>query len=535
MFHFLGDGDYKNEMAVFSEKNKAAQADEDQFSNNISGSPQDTDSVSDSGSVIQHDVPYHYRGNSFDSHSSQSSFGQADNYGESEGSVTPEPDNSHCTYQNSVLENEFAMTEEIEAPVETVPPPLEFQNSEDTEDEEEVVTVTEEYIVPLTSKGFDFSASVKIPDLNAPNVDVFQSKIVDSASSIGVQPIQTIDVVNPTPPQAEDKATIKKPVKESPPKEEFVLTTEDLKNVSLLPLRPKLYSQPKTGRSVEYKQPRGSWLTDIVLDEPRERSHVHLAYASERSQQKQSTGGSPSLAPKHIVADSKTSSSSQPVAKGDQPSFVLPSMRIISVLEPPGFSDDDASSENTDDYRYQSTAKLLMENHSEDVSSPTDDSSERRSSTSSRHLSDASSSSISSAVGELQSDLTEEEKYQQLQQNLTRWQQQLLHNQVLLAQQSDASLLVADRSNKLQAIQLETQSQQQKPPKSLQKDPTPSPPHPPSPPSAPKLVKTWEAPKQQRPPAKKFEPQLDPREELMIAIRSFGGRQGFTVSQFLRL
>ncbi|PVD31148.1 hypothetical protein C0Q70_10426 [Pomacea canaliculata] len=393
-----GDGDYKNKMAVFSEKNKAAQADEDQFSNNISGSPQDTDSVSDSGS------------------SSQSSFGQANNYGESEDSVTPEPDNSQCAHQNSVLENEFAMTEEIEAPVETVPPPLEFQNSEDTEDEEEV--------------------------------------IVDSASSIGVQPIQTIDVVNPTPPQAEDKATIKKPVKESPPKEEFVLTTEDLKNS-----------------------------TEAVK------------------------GGSPSLAPKHIVADSKTSSSSQPVAKGDQPSFVLPSMRIISVLEPPGFSDDDASSENTDDYRYQSTVKLLMENHSEDVSSPTDDSSERRSSTSSRHLSDASSSSISSAVGELQSDLTEEEKYQQLQQNLTRWQQQLLHNQ------------------------LETQSQQHKPPKSLQKDPTPSPPHPPSPPSAPKLVKTWEAPKQQRPPAKKFEPQLDPREELMIAIRSFGGRQGFTPSK----
>lgn len=494
------------------------------------------DSESDTGSVIQHDIPYHWREDSRDSQSTISSAGRSE-----DASV----DNSACHMighlgnekeQIEDFSREFAMVEEIHAPVETVPPPLEFQNhSSEDEEEELVTTVTEEYIVPLANSRFDFTASKKVAE-TVENIHTVTGKTLNTP----------LDSEHKTTPLSLTKDS-SKPTPKPSVKEEFVLTSEDLSNVSLLPLRPKLYTQPKP-TPVFVSQQAVDLHVDPVDIKP---NSVHLAYVSNRghlhSVQKNTN---PSL-DKFVTADMTTKEPklllrNVPEMEKSPLLMPLPAMRISGIKEPVSFSDDDLSSESSSNHIYRSIAKLVMGSkpQPDDTESLTDESSELSDDTNSRRFSCSSSASSSEARRE-DSILSQEElqkQYKELQEQFLLWQHQLQENQAILAKLSSSSGMDADSS--LKTLQLQVQMQQ-KMMKQLQTSmqtlnlqqqeeslvpPRPQatviPPPPPPPfPSSTKIMQS-NAVKKQNPPPQRFQPQLDPREELMIAIRSFGGKNG---------
>nr|KAG5708324.1 hypothetical protein BaRGS_034355 [Batillaria attramentaria] len=556
------DGVYKNEMARFVEQMSrlATTGDGGEVSsNNTSISLPDTESASDTGSVIRHGVPYHVREDSRDSQSSLSSLGKPGDSSSVNGTITGEHRGDEVdsgSYRNS---NAFAMTEEIHAPVETVPPPLEFQNhtDEEEEEEEEFTTVTEEYIVPMGPSGLDYSAAVKVSEQETQQKP---SQSLDSApaESSGVFRAEPVSITSAPARQPKLETPVEKVPEKPKPKEEFVLTFEDLSSVSLVPLRPKMYAEPKPSRASSQVVTHPA---EVDVIGPVDRSHVHLAYKSNHGHLHAVRGDEPSL---DNVADSKYSevhdtrhptqtrpTESAPETRPGTSLMPLPSMRITGNTEPMTFSDDDRSSVSSNDHVYRSTAQLVIggQPHHDDTASLTDEGSDRLGDAGSRRLSTASSNGGVAGNGGLDMDSAREglqQQYEQLQQQFVIWQKQLQQNQALLATQEEAGA-DGESSNTLQALQLQMQMQQQmmqqlqlsmqaltlqQKQQLAQQDPAPAPPAPaappaaPAPPQAPKVIKSEAVKSKQRPPSKRFEPQLDPREELMIAIRSFGGRAG---------
>ncbi|ESP02259.1 hypothetical protein LOTGIDRAFT_172258 [Lottia gigantea] len=151
--------------------------------------------------------------------------------------------------------------------------------------------------------------------------------------------------------------------------------------------------------------------------------------------------------------------------------------------------------------------------------------------------SDENSPSNSPSVSPSISDSIEESKvaqYEQLEEQLKQWQEQLKVNENILASQqfsAENQSLQAQMQSQIE-MQKQMMEQLQKSMSALTKDipankhaPTPPPAPTPIPPPAPQpAFQLKKVSATNRPPPKRFEPQLDPREELMIAIRSFGGR-----------
>ena len=457
--------------------------------------------------------------------------------------------------------------------METVPPPLEFQTDgkeEEEEEEEEVTTVTEEFIVPVGPDGLDYSAAVKVSEETTT-----ASRPRESGTPGGVFRAKPVSI---TKGDEEDVERRKEPEKPAV-KEEFVLTMEDLSSVCMVPLRPKLYVQPKPATVLPPQlQPEPepepapvSYTESAQSNLSPDRSHVHLAYVSDHghihSVTKETYETTTDFSTPSQGAVTHHAASEEPAARGLS-ALQLPAMRITGSTEPMTFSDDDRSSESSNDHVYRSTARLTIGGRAPDDAS--DDGSERLVDADSRRLSNASSNSHQtvSSQGEAEATARElQQQYSTLQDQFVLWQQQLQQNQALLASHSGG---VDDSNNAtLKALQMQMQMQQQmmqqlqmsmqaltlqqlqqQQQNGLQQDSAPPPPPPPPPPAsvvpaapsaplpppsaqapAPKVIKAGTTKPKSRPAASRFEPQLDPREELMIAIRSFGGRAGLnTVS-----
>jgi hypothetical protein len=527
-----------------SRMSREAPADSGELSsNNTSISlPDSVETASSTGSVIRIGVPggaAHLRVDWKDSQtSSLGSLGQPDDSSSMDDREAP-TSHSHA----------FAMHEEIHAPVETVPPPLEFQNSrdEEEEEEEEVVTVTEEYIMPMGPGGPDYTAAIKVQ----------QEDEVKAGKSSGVfraEPVSILKRVEREPKlEVEEKPKPSKPAK----KEEFVLTLEDLSSVSLLPDRPKVFAPPK----LKVYEPQPEPEPEVEREEFREvasvsapgRSHVHLAYVSDHGHVQ------PAASPEDRYQPSEQTSKTTNLS-----SFGLPTMRYTSNTEPLPFSDDDRSSQSSSDHVYRSTATVTISGSNSVKDDASDMGSEQLEDPDSRQLVE-SSPSRQGAQLELQ------RQYNEMQEQLGVWQRQLERNQALLAAQNSAQdgggyddsgydddqrqsiesqvaqglQIIESVRQSMQALQLKQQQQNGTAQRSASPPPPPPPPATvvPAPPPAPEptvakavtsAVRAQAKPKS-KPLPSRFQPQLDPREELMIAIRSFGGRAGLNTVSVLRV
>ena len=432
--------------------------------------------------------------------------------------------------------NAFAMTEEIHAPLETVPPPLQFQTSdpgeeqEEEEEEEEETVITEEYIVPVGPGGLDFSAAVKVGEEER----VTQQSQSESVSRVAQsQPPSYSEPQQDSVPQEPEK-----PAK----KEEFVLTMEDLSNVSLVPLRPKMYVPPKTAPISVPPDPEP--VSETTMSGSPQRSHVHLAYVSGHSR----VPGDSSYAPADTPSLPQASSLASDYVKTDS----------AVMLD----KDQESECESSTDNVYRSTARLKFEANTSGKSAADDTTVEADSagahrasitSSSRSQVNAAQASPAAASPGDLQ------QQYGMLQDQFAVWQQQLQQNEALLVAQSSSAS--PGNEETLKALQMQMQMQQQmmqqlqmsmqvlalqqqqqgstQPGSALSKSassavqspppapaPAAAPPPPPPPAPAPSVVKSSKTKPRTRADPSRFQPQLEPREELMIAIRSFGGHGG---------
>ncbi|XP_005109505.2 flocculation protein FLO11 [Aplysia californica] len=578
---------YKNEMALFVERmsKMAVETPEDgdgQLDESVSSlSLLGSDTNSDTGSVIQH-----IRSDSRDSRSGSEagSLSRKDGKQIAAGATASGLRSSNSRQPETVPEmtGDFAVSEEITVPVDTVPPPPEFgdagedKTNESVEDEEEFFTETiEEIIIPMGPNGFDFSAAKKIPDVDTPKEHGPESPRerktstgVFRAEPVAVAPVSAVKTKS-SAPEIKPKPTGLKPKEQLPKeKEEFVLTTEDLSSVTFLPPRPKVAKVP-----VETQPSTHVSTTSLVMEK-----HRSAATPSSHRYSEEPEYGNVKQHVSHISFKPKTEAENDSVLE-EKPITLLnmprmrPSPREENVTS---FSDDSRSDSSSDPFTSRSAPRLLVNslsssqnsdrkssiNDMEDGSykpvqngqgSPTVDRNRRGSKTSSHSL-----------------DAVEQEEafqaeYQTLQSQLDMWQEQLARNQTLLASQDVGpdvqtghlkqlteqmamqQKMMQQLQNSMQALQEQKgQSNGHQENGSLASKPTansieskvqpivsastpPPPPPPPPPPSVqqekPKIVKaTTVAPK---PKSKsRFEPVLDPREELMIAIRGFHGREG---------
>lgn len=538
------DSDYTTDMARFvaSEMTRLSATSpaegSDRSSNNTSLSLPDTsETASSTGSVIYINAPYpsqrHARVGSRDSQtSSVGSLGQPDDSSSWDGSGGSASGQTGFGFGYA-----FASSAEIPAPVETVPPPPEFRTNEE-EEEEEMVTVTEEYIVPIGPLGLDYSAALRVSR---------EEMSTRSGSGGGVVKAVPMSVLN-------RGADLKPPpLEQKPPKadvkEEFVLTVEDLSSVSLLPDRPSVYKQPKPRVTVvplKFKPQFEPEAPSASLNDPG-RARMHLAYVSDHGH-----------AHPVLPADDRYHPSPHATREPTSASLYLPSMRYTGVTEPLPFSDDDRSSVSSTDHVYRSTAMVTVSSSGSAHDDTSDAGSDRTGGTDSRRMSDAGASSTPPPrLPALEAQRELQHQYNEMQDQLSVWQRQLERNQALLAAQNeldgnehddrgigdDQRLSIesqmAQGLQMLESVRQSMQALQLKQHSGLRGGAVPSPPPPPPPPAAePAVAKSARAGgtaqtaamSKARPLSSRFEPQLDPREELMIAIRSFGGRTGLNAA-----
>lgn len=235
LLFFSDSGEYKNEMARFVERMTKIAVE----------TPEDADAVLDE-SV-----------SSLSLNDTNSDTGSVIHHGSEKGSLTRKDGkviSANVSKPETVLEvtTDLAVTEEVTVPVETLPPPPEFDDKgdkeventqeEEKEEKEEFFTETiEEIVIPLTpvpSTEIDNSVDKEIPTSNS---GVFLAQpVVITPRNVSIPDVEPIPESKP-PNRIELKA---EPPKE---KEEFVLTLDDLSSVSFLPPpKPKLAPKPKS-------------------------------------------------------------------------------------------------------------------------------------------------------------------------------------------------------------------------------------------------------------------------------------------------
>ncbi|XP_076437521.1 uncharacterized protein LOC143276742 isoform X3 [Babylonia areolata] len=510
--------------------------------------------------------------------------------------------------EEEVTGNAFVMTEEISAPLETVPPPLQFQTKEEEEEKmekreeeeeenreeaeeekreeekEEVVTVTEEYIVPVGPGGLDFRAAVKVSEekekSRVQNESCGSWRGVENRERDGGRDGERDgerdggrdgerdgetsaadsprDVVQKAEPerltgrhQQRQHLEVAVGGEESQPpgpqppaaREEFVLTVEDLSSLSLVPLRPKRYTRPRTLPHEEDDTGKEGAGGGGGGGSP-QRSHLHLAYVSDHGHvqpARHSPSSSAHLPSSHTATGTLASlPSTAPCVSQDSPARTPEEGPTSSFPTPTGG-------------RYRSSAKLTIMGGASLSGTPCDGSREEAEERGSPRTAEGREAAQG---GELQ------QQYSALQRQMAEWQQQLQHNQTLLATQGGGSSgggaapddtlrtlqmqmqmqqqMMEQLQKSMQALTLQQQQQKEQQQQGSSGSPrlvssqtpqvtvTPPPPPPPPAPAPSRSVARPTTGKKvmTQPVTSRLQSQLDPREELMIAIRSVGGIAG---------
>ena len=477
----------------------------------------------DTGSVGRSGLPHLTQADSLDSQSSHSSGGQS--------GVPASVDGQ----QGAGME-----TEETYAPVEA-PPPLEFQDQ--AGEEEECSVVREQRADPSYRDDLPSRQGPWKENRSTPKEVVGLSGVFRAVPISIVQEIKT-------------STKRKEPAKPVAEKEEFVLTVEDLSSVSLVPKSPTVSTPPKSipqhqrqVRPAPYAEPR---LTGRLRD-----PDVKQSYTSDH----------PSTTSSEIIPVPQQTGKTQASDSNSGHPFSLlnlPTMRYSGTVSPLAFSDDDRSSEasNVDhvtDFTARQPTDVTPEDDVSDVNSENADSAD------SRGVSGASSPSVAMPAADVDTAREElQQQYTALQDQFVLWQQQLQHNQTLLAAHNGGATdtnegilktlqeqvqvqqqMMAQLRMSMEALNVQQDQQQHAasddseiedvppplPSSSPPHTPPPSPPPPPPPVTppppvmrAPAVTTAATTRTSTRPAMSRPSSQLDPREELMISIRSFGGR-----------
>lgn len=287
-----------------------------------------------------------------------------------------------------------------------------------------------------------------------------------------------------------------------------------------------------------YRQPSGG-------SERREYS-LHRSSADESSRERQSGSLTAGSNKANIRSDMnfppRTESEAENVLEEKSISMIaLPAMRVSSSS-----SDGQITSMSSSEAKGSRMAKSDSPPSSFSTHNPTNLASQSPS----NHASPVAVPPSQSGATAEQQELVNAQ-YDQLQSQFALWQQQLMQNQALLAQHK---IMPEDQNQQLQQLQLQLQLQQQMmeqlqqsmqalamqgarvaPPPATQtvqvvnSAPPPAPvvPQPPAAPPAPStpvVPKTEQTTSSKPKNKKRFERQLDPREELMLAIRQAAGR-----------
>ncbi|KAK3724286.1 hypothetical protein RRG08_043285 [Elysia crispata] len=621
---------YKSEMALFVERmSKMA------VETSAGGSGQNDDSVSslslpaseasDTGSVIQH-----VRTGSQDSRVSGSDSG---------GSLRGHPETDQTKDKDCL-----PMTEEINVPIETVPPPPQFEDEdkadkkEEVDDEEHFTETVETLIVPLTSHGYDFSAAQKVVEEEAVDTEVTPreedskdkrtrsgSTGVFRAEPVSIAPVYTSTASTPRPPTPPVVKQTSQPVASSAParassppaqskeKEEFVLTLEDLDSVSFLPPKPKTVkatalNTPETPGSPGFvssaaiviekhdqqrtNSPRGRNSMTFLPSEQEDslmETKPLTTYQFPTSARGGGRVGKSSAAPtlsqglSPRSGDSNTDASLDPLIDKLSPRLLVDSSHSISSKHRSGSGSESgqrpsspptASSAATITPR--SEPSVMVETHGKSDAPGDYDQTDSPAADSPRDGEDDKNRSTDSSA-ELDPQEALAVQYSALQAQFAQWQTQLSQNQDLLVAQTSPGLSRSNRAapeihaeqlqqlsdqvlvqqQMMQQLQQTMQALQQQQkiqsretngkgnsastPAEADQTTSPPPPPPPPPPPAPSAqggpktstgipkVRTLDSPRPAKPLTSRqsrFEPVLDPREELMLAIRGFKGREG---------
>ncbi|XP_048242701.1 uncharacterized protein LOC124118617 isoform X6 [Haliotis rufescens] len=588
---------YKSEMAIFVERMSklTEKADsESNMSDTTSISLPDTESNSETGSVIRHDQdgrPFHAK---MDSYSSDS--GSVQKYDSEDrshgGSATDASsyddvpvtnaqqsrsrrDSLEIHRENIVADNEVS---EIDVPMEMVPPPIEFRNDpqeegareeemqeEEEEEEEEYRESTEEIIITIApSSGFTFAGANKIPDLETPKE---HSSLPDSPRFCVAEPSLSYSRME-TDPNSTNFSEPKPQTDVKPPrvKEEFVLTREDLSKIK--------YVEESKWRSEPYVQPARrptslSSLTQVYRDE----QEPAVSYASFQPSYSKPESIQGSRSEEDNVKTRCSELSFRPDSEGEIDNVLeeksismiaLPAMRT-SVLK----KSDEEYLTTLKQESYQSLVQDTMSSGDREMRSKFFDDDEEDAETEileqlgKVYISERSEDK--GTVEEENKEITKQQaalqsQYAILQQQFSMWQQQLKQNQDLLANQHIDPEVQSMQEIQIQQMQQQMQIQQQmmsqleksmevlalqKKPKSEQPSAVASEsasvvvassersgqgagrssvPTPPPPPPVTVVKKTANSGRVNKKDDPRFQRKLDPREELMIAIRSFGGR-----------
>ncbi|XP_046569841.1 LOW QUALITY PROTEIN: uncharacterized protein LOC124278149 [Haliotis rubra] len=445
--------------------------------------------------------------------------------------------------------------------------PEEEEEMQEEEEEEEYRESTEEIIVTMApSSSFTFAGAYKIPDLETPKE---HSSLPDSPRFCVAEPSLSYSTSksdqNSTNFSDPKPQNVVKPARE---KEEFVLTREDLAKIK--------YVEDNKWRSEPYvetaRRPTSiSSLTQVYQDEP----EPAVSYASFEPSYSKPESIQGSRSEEENVKTRCSELSFRPNSEGEIDNVLeeksisliaLPAMRT-SVLK----KSDEEYLTTLKQESYQSSVPETMSASDREMRSKffddddddDDNDDETDNIVQSRKVFISEGSEDKGSAEEENEEITKQQaalqtQYEILQQQFTMWQQQLKQNQDLLASQHIDPEVQSMQEIQIQQMQQQMQIQQQmmsqlersmealalqKKPKSGQPSTAASAsasvveaspecsgegigrlsiPTPPPPPPVTVVKKTVKRVNKEEDP--RFQRKLDPREELMIAIRSFGGR-----------
>ncbi|KAK3102241.1 hypothetical protein FSP39_009852 [Pinctada imbricata] len=422
--------------------------------------------------------------------------------------------------------------------VETVPPQfLESDNSDRLEKTESGVD-SEEFSETITENIQPFSSSTPASVSKMPIGDrVKDSELVSKDFLIGEVSYQATPVV------IEEKVVEKpKPVKKE--KESFVLTLDDLQNVDFSgPKKPKFQAKekPKDLKISETKPKRENVTSPVlVLDE--------LKSKFKSNENDDNVLVTPLRSTETKVKDRCSELSFTPNSEGEAEHML--EEKSISMMALPVMRASSARRLGDD---FEKVKKKEMEKVSSEPEKVVLQDVSKKSEEANLETEKESAEVPDALVAQ----------YEQMQKQMVVWQQQLEQNQSMLVTQNtnlDDSLqqqlnmqiqmqkqMIAQMQQSMEALKLQVQpkgapvSDSMETQKDQEKDiiietvaqpvqtsiPPPPPPVPQMNGSVPKDnpdSPRGKTTKQKSKPSRKFEPKLDPREELMIAIRNFGGR-----------
>ncbi|XP_062593976.1 FK506-binding protein 5-like isoform X7 [Saccostrea cucullata] len=499
-----------------------------------------------------------------------------------EGSAKPSPRENKNTAQREQEVSEITYSFTVDA----VPP--EFQeneevkgqkneNEEEEEEEEYTETITTEVLLyPLSSSDGPESPR-KIPDLDSPKehampvVPVEKPKETEKVKEEIKEkpPVQKVDIVKKVQETKVAKTEEKPKVKQE--KEEFVLTFDDLQNVDFTGPKKKkpqtlnLNVETKAKPAEEVKRRSGRKSPAVVTSPVLVLEELRSRFKSDGDENvlitplKESRNGS--------IKDRCNELSFTPSSEGEQEhvmeeksisfmnfSVVRSSDQVPKKEEKIVIEKLDLSKDVTDGVSGPVNSDINEDSVNNNESAPNsarDSVSSKSSQNSARDSLNNNDSAPNSARDSVASIEQEIDPLGQMQQQFQIWQTQLEQNQNLLASQpvptDENSLQLQNQLKSQIEIQKQMLAQMQKSMETLaaqaQTKPTDSPRNSidktevssrqdtiPSPPVMPQMRMKSDSldkeKKSKRKSSKRFEPKLDPREELMLQIRNFQGRGG---------